>query len=38
MTTDRSDPRKLLLSLGKTMLVIGIDTVKRAYEIRKHFL
>ena len=38
MTVDRSDPRKVLFSMGRTMLVIGVDTVKKAYEMRKHFL
>lgn len=38
MSVDRSDPRKVLLSMGRTMLAIGVETVKKAYEMRKHFL
>ena len=38
MNVDRSDPRKVLFSIGKRMFVIGVDTVKKAYDMMKHFL
>lgn len=37
MTIDRSDPRKVLLSMGKTLLTISLSDVKKAYELRHNF-
>ena len=37
MVMDRSDPRKIMLEMGKVVFTVQLDDAKQSYRLRKHF-